>query len=188
MFQCDTKGEAAYCGECPISEPHHCYSHSRRRCKHVDSPVTCIPVPLRAHDAPCETCGASRDYQNTMGRTCAEDFHPTVSLETPRVDVDQFLTHTCYYCHYEGTDVNRIHTVGSKKVLPVYCCDDGNACDARTGVGEKAFQDNVAEPVVSETIRGFILDEHLKPGCLSDNFVDRATERIMGYLKGLGVV
>ncbi len=39
--------------------------------------------------------------------------------------------HTCYYCNHEGTDVNRIHFAGGKRVLPSYCCDDGDACDAR---------------------------------------------------------
>ncbi len=39
--------------------------------------------------------------------------------------------HTCYYCDHEGTDVNRVHSVGNERVLPVYCCDDGDACEVR---------------------------------------------------------
>ncbi len=53
-------------------------------------------------------------------------------------------THTCYYCDHKGTDVNRIATVTTfhtdPGVIPFsvesqqhteYCCDDGDACDAR---------------------------------------------------------
>ena len=42
--------------------------------------------------------------------------------------------HTCYYCSREGTDVNRLAVYGPRMNEPQYgyCCDDGDACDART--------------------------------------------------------
>lgn len=40
-------------------------------------------------------------------------------------------THRCYYCSYEGTDVNRIATLHDIPSQSPYCCDDGDACNAR---------------------------------------------------------
>ncbi len=41
-------------------------------------------------------------------------------------------THTCYYCDHEGTEVNRIGGLpGGPARDTQYCCDDGDACDAR---------------------------------------------------------
>ena len=83
MFQCDTAKE------CAIKSCHHRFGHDcstadgYHYCGYMDCRVRCNPVPIRAHDKPCPQCGASRDYQATMGRTCAEDFHTEEHGDVP---------------------------------------------------------------------------------------------------------
>ncbi len=70
------------------------------------------------------------------------ELHGTVEELAERALAQDAETHTCYYCDHEGTDVNRVAAHSTLKVAPrcipldrddhiVYCCDDGDACDAR---------------------------------------------------------
>ena len=111
-YQCDT---ARDCGDstCRHAKSHQeCWrSRGPTKCSTADCLVRCNPTVRHEVEAPDD------EWAYQFGQRDG-------GWQAPQ-------THTCYFCDREGTDVNRVHSAGNKRVLPVYCCDDGDACDAR---------------------------------------------------------
>ncbi len=61
------------------------------------------------------------------------ELHGTVEELAERALALDAETHTCYYCNHEGPDVNRVAELADavNRRGTHYCCEDGDACDAR---------------------------------------------------------
>ncbi len=139
---------AAYLSERCDNVRHSKAGHYRRFCQ------ACIDrLVADGHEGHTswETDSAPDAEANLPGASC-----PGLSLDSTcdatgqrcvpwsRKDCFAGIQHTCYYCDHEGTDVNRVAVVTTfhtdPGVIPFsvdgqqhthYCCDDGDACDAR---------------------------------------------------------
>ena len=172
--RCDTAGEAGACGDCDHGVDHEiipfrCHTKPGKwfSCPSTNTVVHCNPVVPT-----CSACGAEKEHQQHGFTTCGD---PACSCQ-PR----SLVTHTCYYCNHEGTDVNRIHAVLWGSGIVQYCCDDSDACD-------EGWQGEGESESLEEAVRGIVVDA-VTPHCSYEcadtgDCVDCATARIMKLLE-----
>ena len=97
----------------------------------TDGPEKAVPCPGLS---PAGTCDATDEKCVPYSRSGC---YAGVEVLPIKVMVEMIRgRHTCYYCEHTGDDVNRIALIEDvHPALPNttihYCCDDGDACDAR---------------------------------------------------------